>query len=75
MILCWATFIALLGHLQPMGYGLDTPVLKSPQSQHTPTHLMFLSPQNLGPFQIPTPLREWNLESCLCKKQKPVRHL
>ena len=27
MILCWATFIAILGHMQPMGHGLDTPAL------------------------------------------------
>ena len=24
-ILCWATFIAILGSMQPMGQGLDTP--------------------------------------------------
>ena len=26
-ILHWATFIAILGHMQPMGRGLDTPAL------------------------------------------------
>ena len=24
-ILCWATFIAILGRMRPMGHGLDTP--------------------------------------------------
>ena len=24
MILCWVAFIAILGCMQPMGYGLDT---------------------------------------------------
>ena len=24
-ILCWATFIAILGHMRPAGHGLDTP--------------------------------------------------
>ena len=24
MILCWAAFIAILGHMRPMGQGLDT---------------------------------------------------
>ena len=28
-ILCWATFIALLGHMRPTGHGLDTPGLVS----------------------------------------------
>ena len=26
MILCWATFIVILGRVQPSGRGLDTPV-------------------------------------------------
>ena len=30
MILCWATFIAILGWMQPMGGRLDTPALKAP---------------------------------------------
>ena len=25
MILCWAAFIDLLGHMWPVGHGLDTP--------------------------------------------------
>ena len=25
MVLCWATFIAILGHVQPRGLRLDTP--------------------------------------------------
>ena len=28
MILCWATLIDTLGHIQPVGHGLDTPALK-----------------------------------------------
>ena len=28
-ILCWATFIAILGHMQPTGCRLDTPGLDS----------------------------------------------
>ena len=26
MIVCWAAFLAILGHMQPVGCGLDTPV-------------------------------------------------
>ena len=29
MILCWAAFIANLGHLRPMGCRLDTPAIAS----------------------------------------------
>ena len=27
MMLCWATFIAILGHMRPLGHRLDTPAL------------------------------------------------
>ena len=25
MLLCWATFIAVLGHMWPVGHGVDSP--------------------------------------------------
>ena len=28
MVLCWATFIAILGRMYPMGHRLDTPALE-----------------------------------------------
>ena len=29
MILCWATFIAILGHMWPAGRGVDTPAVEA----------------------------------------------
>ena len=38
MILCWATFIAILGRMQPLGRGLDTPVLEPLRARLKGTH-------------------------------------
>ena len=49
-ILCWATFIAILGHMQPVGHRLDTPM------PDTHFQRLCLNQSGMGP-ENPFPVR------------------
>ena len=52
MILCWATFTAILSFTQPAGHGLDAPALESEE----------LEPSLPGPTRVYWPEKEARTE-------------
>ena len=57
MILCWATFIAILAGMRPTGHRLNTGIPQSGQveerEEHYQLHLFLqLRKQNTGPSQV-----------------------